>query len=179
MRQKKVNAPLTLGLVILLIGLPIVGFYFGSWFSKNASSVVSQKSEWKTYTDPEGFLTFQYPGNWRIDFQGKAQDDLDSTVGFKLKKDIILSSVEGKIDIRWVDSFGGACGDGYEKISLKKETLDVCHEKYPDQELWWQISKEFKGDEILGVQIDSSADEPVDKNREIVLKILSTVEFLK
>lgn len=170
---------LTIGLIILLfICLPLVGFYFGTQFVKSTDSIY-QKTEWKIYTDPESYLTFQYPTTWRIDFQGKAQDDPDSTAGFKLKKDITLSSVEGKIDIRWVDSFGGACGDGYEKITLKKEVLDVCHETYPDQELWWQISKEFKGDEILGVQIDSSANQPVDKNRETVLKILSTVEFLK
>ena len=133
----------------------------------------SQPMSWKTYIDPSGKFSLQYPPSWTVTMMhiGNESD----------KNDVRLAGNEGKIDIIWVRTYGGACPPAYEKISLKNETVYVCHEldAAHDREYWGQISKQLPlpNDPTLGVDINAQTNAPSKSNRATILQMLSTVQF--
>lgn len=165
--------------LILVIVLPFLGFYIGMQYPFSPS--YDQNITMQKYSDPDGYFSFYYPSNWRLDYIGHAQDDPYHSDEWKKKKDIVLSSVEGKVELHWVESYGGGCGEGYGKIMLKSKEYTVCHQVSNNSESWWQIGDRFYEDENrpLGFQLDATADAPVVRNREIVLKILKSFEVYK
>ena len=168
--------------LLLFIFLPFIGFYLGMQYQKSQMPLGQTKLAYKTYADPEGYISFQYPENWRIDFSGKAQDDVDTSLEFKKKKDITVGGKEGKINIYWVDGYGGACGKDYEKIKLGNLTANVCHYTEGDNtegESWTQISEQLEESTNIGVNIEAFAEEPAEQNREVILKILSSLKLNK
>ncbi len=130
-------------------------------------------SSWQTYTDSSGKFSLQYPRSWILTMThiGTESD----------KKDIRIAGKEGKVDIIWVRSYGGACPPEYEKINLENEILPVCHETFSGIESWSQITKQLpsQNDPALGITINAQANVPSDINRNTILQILSTLQFLK
>lgn len=160
--------------LILFIALPFLGFYLGGRYAGSIPSIESAFT-WKNYQDPNGYFSFQYPPNWRIDFQGKDQTWPANQGIIKDKKDINLTSPEGKIEIVWVDGYGGACMN-WIKVKVKNALLTGCHIPSGISEQWI-IDKKLDSSTGLGVYIFSTADQPLSKNSKLILKILSTFDF--
>jgi hypothetical protein len=126
-------------------------------------------ANWKTYSNPEIKLTLQYPSDWSLEKQTVKPGDESQTVSFKGK--------EGFFVISWGSGFGGACPEGYEEINLKRESIKVCHGIDTDgNENWGGFSKILENTSFTG---RATAYKPSEINREVILKIISTMEFSK
>jgi len=138
---------------------------------KSARSIATQEgtANWKTYSNPEIKLTLQYPPDWSLEKQTVKTGDESQTVSFKGK--------EGFFVISWGSGFGGGCPEGYEDINLKRESIKVCHGIDTDgNENWAGFSKILKNTSFTG---QATAYKPSETNREVILKIISTMEFSK
>ena len=173
-------------LLVLFILFALVGVYLGMRYQQTRSLPIKAQptviirptstssidtTAWKTYTDSSGKFSFQYPPSWKVTMM-HIGDQSD-------KKDIRLTGEEGKIDIMWVRTYGGACPPAYQKLQLKNEIVNVCHTISSDIESWTQISKQFSlpQDPGLGVAIEAQANAPYTVNRDTLLQIFSTIGF--
>ena len=97
------------------------------------------------------------------------------------KNDIQFAGNEGKVDIIWVRTYGGACPRAYDKISLEIETVYVCHtlDTAHDIEYWGQIIKHLPlpNDPNLGIDLEARANDPSKINRSTILQMFSTLHF--
>jgi hypothetical protein len=70
---QSVRKPLVCGIVALLVAIAIVPSLQPASFAQNETTSGSQgvktSTELKTYTDPDGFFTLQYPPNWTTKYE--------------------------------------------------------------------------------------------------------------
>jgi hypothetical protein len=130
-------------------------------------------SSWKEFKDSGGKYSLNFPQNWLISFE--------ESPNYKDRMDVHLEGPEGKVDILWADSYGGACENpGYEKIQIKSGEEDICHaanikgESLPDNTEFWQIQKQFYKNKSEGVYLNAYS---YNKNREVVLKIIESLNI--
>lgn len=178
--------------LLLFIALPFIGFYCGRVYQQSVNNFVKenqilkpdQVSEtpisntadtklWKEFKDPTQKYTLNFPQNWLISF--------DESAYYKDRMDVHLEGPEGKVDILWADSYGGACQDpGYEKIHIKSGEEDICHaanikgESIPDNTEFWQIQKQFNSTKREGIYLNAYS---FNTNRDVVLKIIESLNI--
>jgi len=126
-----------------------------------------ETASWKVYTNDEIKFSLRYPPNW-----------ISESVPVQTKEDykqVTLKGKEGYLDLLWGSGFGGACPQEYEDISIKNATLKVCHGVDADgSESWGGFSKDLG---YTGFTANAKAYPPHETNREVILKIISSMEF--
>ncbi len=130
-------------------------------------STITPSEEWLTFQTDAPF-TFSYPNSWGI----------EAISGLTEKQGVHAVGSEGELFLYWGSGFGGACDENLMKpVKLKDETLTVCNEVIQGAEEWKLISKQLTPE--VGFDARAYANPPADKNREMVLAILSTLSFKK
>ena len=126
--------------------------------------------DWKTYTNTEAKVSFQYPLEWTVK---EEQPDVES-------KRIAIEGKEGKILLDYGSGFGGGCPAGYEDFKVGNAQTQACHEIMDDGSEEWSLSN-MKKDKVDFNDVDYSGfitvNAPYKDNRDAVLKILSTFKF--
>lgn len=121
--------------------------------------------DWKTYTNSEIGLSINFPNNWSLQ-ELTDQEKIDG---------IEIQGKQGDLRLVWGSGLGGGCNQSYEKIQIKDEQLDTCHSINSDNsEVWGQINKLLKDTAFSGM---ATAYAPRQGNRDVILKILSTLKF--
>ena len=125
-------------------------------------------NDWLVFATDAPF-TFSYPTTWGI----------EATPVEEGKQGVHVVGPEGELFMYWGSGFGGACEPAAMKeIKLKDEALNVCNEVGGDgTESWRLISKEVSPE--VSFDARAVATTPADKNREMILAILSTLSFKK
>jgi hypothetical protein len=174
----------------LFIVLPFGGFYLGRQYQKSVDQYIYQtpqfqtitdpsekpvnidQASWKEFKDPSGKYSFNFPNNWLISFEQSPY--------YKDKMDVIIGGPEGKVEILWADSYGGACSDpGYEKIIIKSGEESICHaanitgEDIPDNTEFWQLQKQFKPNKPEGIYLNAYSY----NNSEVLLQIIKSLNI--
>lgn len=131
-------------------------------------NLLSETSNWKTYTNLEAKFSINYPPDWQWKIDTSNED----------YKRLVLEGKEGEVLIDWGNGIGGACPSGYKKLRIKNETIDVCHTIQDKSENWslslpWSLVLPNKG--VVGYGGFATAKAPNKTNREVILKILSTL----
>lgn len=177
--------------LILFITLPFGGFYLGRQYQKSIDLYIYHQSEeefqseqyhqdevkplsWKEFKDPSGKYDFKFPDNWIISF--------DQSPYFKDKMDVTVQGPEGKVEILWADSYGGACGDpGYEEIVIKSGVETVCHaaniqgEGIPDNTEFWQIQRPFVRGKPEGIYLNAYSYQ--NNHQALVLETIKSLNI--
>lgn len=169
--KKGFASPLLLFIVVLLaVGGWLI--YSGKiqtprFNTKSEKSQVSNTREsWQVFSGADGKFSINYPPTWEVTKMPESED----FIGMKLE------GKEGYVDLMWGGGLGGACPSGYEKLQVKNREIPVCHEFMEDEtEHWRDISRDL--DKETGFSGRGVAYTPVSKNRETILKILSTLDF--
>lgn len=176
--------------LILFIVLPFGGFYLGRQYQGSVDQYIYQttqfqtipepsgepviidKTSWKEFKDPSGKYSFSFPDSWLISF--------DQSPYYKDKMDVLVEGPEGKVNVLWADSYGGACQDpGYEKLNIKSGEETICHAAnitgtdIPDNTEFWQLQKQFKSNKPEGIYLNAYAY----NNREVVLQIIKSLDI--
>lgn len=134
--------------------------------STPSTTPADETANWKTYTNTKLKLEFKYPTSWIIKDLQKPSEEIDEKIESK--------GSEGDIDIvAWNEAYGGGC-DTKDHIDFKifGETQDICHNINNGIEFWNGMTKKLPTGYLMS--IDSQANSPYQKNRDVVLKILST-----
>lgn len=179
--------------LVLFVVLPFIGFYVGRIYQKsvdqylltspapaiNTDPTIQQKQlnppvqtqSWKEFKDPSGKYQFNFPDNWLISFENSRY--------YKDKMDVTVQGPEGKVDILWADSYGGACEDpGYEKFQFKSGEETICHaahitgEKIPPNTEFWQLQKRFNENKSLGIYLNAYS---YGDSRKLLLEIMKSL----
>lgn len=175
----------------LFIALPFIGFYCGRVYQKSIDqylytqtqpAVVDNKSgevlpvevvSWKEFKDPSGKYSFNFPEHWLISFEQSPY--------YKDRMDITVQGPEGKVDVLWADSYGGACQDpGYEKTQIKSGEETICHaenitgEDIPQNSEFWQLQRPFKPNKSEGIYLNAYS---FNQNRDIILEIIKSLDI--
>ena len=186
------------GIALLVVAATIAGFLYTKHTRKGEPAVASayriatsettapavplvkpnpaSSENWQTYTSEKGYFSVQYPSQWT------AQEHLNAD---QPSKWVTFSGDEGNVTVNWGSGFGGACGGNSgaaaEKITIGKDDLDVCHtpKNTADSETWTLISKDLGTVDGADVKVDISAgaNAPAPENRDIVLKVLQSLQF--
>jgi hypothetical protein len=175
--------------LILFITLPFIGFYIGRQYQKAVDQYIYTKphdqiylpsieeplpkKSWKEFKDPSGKYNFNFPDNWLISF--------DQSPYYKDKMDVTVQGPEGKVEILWADSYGGACDNpGYEKITIKSGEETVCHaaniqgEGIPDNTEFWQIQRPFIKGKPEGIYLNGYS---YQGNGDLILEIIRSLNI--
>ncbi len=175
MKKIKNLKMLKLGVLIFaLVGVILLGYFYHQKPKKELEInrlttgpiTYVNTGDWLTFESKAPFV-FQYPTSW----------GLEAAASDGEKEGIHLQGPEGDIYLNWGKGFGGACDEKMlTTVKLKNETLSACQEvKNEGKEAWWLISKQLSPE----VSFDARADvkTPIEKNRAMILTILSTVSF--
>lgn len=123
---------------------------------------------WKTYTNTKSNLKVQYPPAWTTKeiVEGKEVVGVD------------LQGNEGKVHVLWGTGFGGGCDpENHASIQSFGQTKSICDFKNTDgTEQWRQISQAI--DAKTSIEVEATANSPYQKNRNMILQILTTFTFL-
>lgn len=134
------------------------------------AKVEDPTANWKTYTNKDNNLSLKYPATWVIEKE-------DQTKEFA---QVIIKGLEGEINVYWGErGIGGAScyslyGKENEKIQISGENLNTCHVVDNGIEKWLDINKQLGQ---VRFNISASANPPLNPNRDIVLKVISTFRF--
>jgi|GEM_PF-5802774 len=131
---------------------------------------VTTTINWKTYTNEDAGITFQYPSTW------SEQDAPTATPDFG---GVTFTGAEGNINVQWGSGFGGGCEVQFHKtIQLKNETQDSCDLVQTDgTEVFSQIG--HINSSTQGLNIRATVNSPMATNRDMILNVLKTVAFTK
>ena len=131
-------------------------------------AAIVPSNDWLTFATEAPF-TFSYPTTWGI----------EATPTEKGKQGVHVVGPEGELFMYWGSGFGGACEpSAMKEIKLKEESLNACNEVTSDgTETWRLISKQVSSE--VSFDDRAAAVAPADKNREMILAILSTLSFKK
>lgn len=157
-------------LALVLIGLSSFLLSGKLEFFSALNAELPQKASsqsWKSFEGADGRFTVEYPSTWELQDKSSTQDC----------KSFRLSGGEGYIDLKWGDcGFGGACLPKWDKIEIRGDVFDVCHQVLDDgSEIWRDIGKILN--EGAGFSADAVILPPIDSNKEVVFKILQTLHF--
>lgn len=181
----------TLALLLFII-LPFAGFYFGRVYQRSVDELLQDTeagrqalkaspaliynpdvTSWKEFKDPGKKYSLNFPQNWLISFE--------ESPNYKDRMDVHLEGPEGKVDLLWADSYGGACEDpGYEKIQIKSGSEDICHaanikgQGVPNNTEFWQIQKMFNDRSSEGVYLNAFS---YNINRELIFQIIKSLNI--
>ncbi len=158
-------------LIVALIFASLAGFFLYLKYNKlaipNPLPTSYLNKDWKIYTNSKLEIVFQYPQNWTIKDIKSPSEVIDEKIE--------LSGPEGEINIvAWNEAYGGGC-DPKDHINFQifGKTQDICHFVNKEGlESWNMITKKLPTGYLMS--IDANAHSPYQKNRDIVLKILST-----
>ncbi len=129
---------------------------------------------WKTYINPIGTLSIQYPPGWTV-----TESHTLSNRVVDNPKEINTTTIwgkEGKIVIEWGSmGFGGGCNPKDHKMfSVKNKTMDICTDS---KEYWSGISNGRKDDRITEIMANTS--KPTENvSTQTIQTILATITFL-
>lgn len=127
-------------------------------------------ANWKTYTSTEAKVSFAYPSDWAV----KEEDHGEY-------KRISIEGKEGDIALDYGSGFGGACltESGYEDFKIGNAQTQACHEIYKDAEKWSLSNMKKDGVNFNNINYSGfvTANAPYKDNRDLILKILSTLKF--
>ncbi len=176
--------------LVLFIVLPFGGFYLGREYQRSIDHYIYQmpqaqtvpqssekpqildKTTWKEFKDPSGKYSFNFPDSWLISF--------DQNPYYKDKMDVQVEGPEGKVNILWADSYGGACQDpGYEKLMIKSGEETICHaanitgDGIPNNTEFWQLQKQFKLNKPEGIYLNAYSY----NNSEVLLEIIKSLNI--
>ncbi len=126
-----------------------------------------ETANWKTYTNNQANFLLKYPPDWTITQKPKMDIQEDG---------ITLRGKEGLIEIGWATQFGaGGCEQNY-SLSLKDQTVKSCHGVNSDGTEWWRLFG-WRGSNVFPIVYgDATAHSPYKDNREVILKIFSTIQ---
>lgn len=127
------------------------------------STSTSEPIQWKTYRNEEAKFQIKYPPTWELKFLDEWGNP-DST----------LVGKEGKIQFIWGEGLGGGCDREFENVTLKNGAVPSCHILDDKTESW----AGFRPDNI-GVDTHAYVNQPINSNREVILKILETYESIR
>ena len=179
--------------VVLFIALPFFGFYLGMQYQntvtpsedqtsvnivkpRNNTTVVADKipvvtqtadmSSWKTYRNIQIGFSVDYPSDWKL----KELTDNGKVDGIE------LSGYHGNVRAVWGNGLGGGClPEQKEKVQTQGELLNSCYIIRNDgSESWSNINKQLTN---TSFSANAEVNVPVNINKELVLKILSTFRF--
>lgn len=178
--------------LILFIALPFMGFYSGRLYQQSLSNYLlpeqisrplpqvqtdsltsTDSATWKEFKDPARKYSLNFPQNWLISF--------GQSPYYKDKMDVHLEGPEGKVDVLWADSYGGACQDpGYEPFQIKSGQEQICHASHiqgqniPKNTEFWQLQKQFHPGKPEGIYLNAYSG---NLNREVLLLIIKSLNI--
>lgn len=138
-------------------------------FTDQASSV--DTSNWKTYTNTEAKVSFQYPLAWTV------KEETPNNAGYKV---ISIEGKEGKVQIDYGTGFGGACPAGYEDLNIGNAQTQACHIVKDNGSEEWSLSDMEKNNvKFNNIYYGGfvTVNSPYEDNRDLVLNLLSTFKF--
>lgn len=134
------------------------------------SPTANETANWKTYTNTEAKVSFQYPLDWTVK---------EETPNVEYKR-ISIVGKEGQILLDYGAGFGGSCQTAYEDFNIGNAQTQACHSTPSDGSEKWSLST-MKKDNVNFNTISYSgsvvASSPYKDNRDLILKILSTFKF--
>ncbi len=134
------------------------------------SPASNETTNWKTYTNTEAKVSFQYPLDWTVKEEQPSTD----------YKRISIQGKQGEILLDYGTGFGGACQSAYEDFNIGNAQTQACHSTPADGSERWSLSA-MKKNNVNFNKIDYSgfvmANSPYKDNRDLILKILSTFKF--
>lgn len=164
--NKKGFAPV---LLVALIGVILVVIFV--FFRQNKAT--SQSTNWITYEDPATKFSLQYPSDWVKIGATSPEDNPNRKFDYQYVY-LIFAGKEGIITVHRASAFGGGCAD-YQPIQLKTISVTTCHVKENNKEDWGQIYACTPALKSEGFSIYATAYQPIEKNRSVILKILSSI----
>ena len=137
-----------------------------STFKFTDQTQTTDVSNWKTYTNSQISLTFQYPQSWNI----QELKDNGAVSGVE------INGSEGMVHAAWGSGFGGGCDAAdHMNFQIFGSSQNICHGIVDGSENWNQIYKQLSKTVTFGMY--AKANSPYQSNHNIVLKILSTFKF--
>ncbi|MDP4010159.1 MAG: hypothetical protein Q8P53_04240 [Candidatus Shapirobacteria bacterium] len=166
--------------VILFITLPFFGLKLGMKYQRLFDSYSFEKNNntniikstptdhqenslyWLTYENSEAKFQISYPSYWTLKTNYSNNANEESAV---------ITGEEGMIDLRW-EELGGACPNGYEKLTTKGDRVSICRNINSENVESWSVNSKNIGAFV-------TVNKPTKTNRELLLKILSTLDNFK
>lgn len=171
-RQKLPFFAFAFSLAVVLTA--VLWFYGHSWESNPGQISIGEKpknlvvtEDWLSFTTDAAPFTFSYPTTWGIEAIEANEE----------RQGVHVIGPEGEIFMYWGGGFGGACGTDLKELKLKDENLKVCNVMLNGREEWGLIGKQISP--TVGFDARASANQPTEKNREMILTIFSTLSFKK
>lgn len=136
-------------------------------FYQSPTPTTDQTTNWRTYNYSDVGFSMQYPPTWTS----------NANVANYAPVAEYLKGSEGSVTIRFGTGFGGGCGQiNHQQVQIHNESLDSCHSVNSDgTETWREFGKVISS--TMSVDIMATVNAPYTSNRNIVLKILSTITF--
>lgn len=166
-------------LIVLLMVAAIGGYLlFGKYLnnlnkpttqtnSTQTATTSAETADWKTYTNTEAKVSFQYPLDWTVK-GGETPKNADYKI-------ILLEGKEGKISIDYGTGFGGACPAGYEDFNIGNAQTQACHTIKDNGSEEWSLGF-IKNNINYGGFV--TVNSPYKDNRDLVLNLLTTFKFI-
>jgi hypothetical protein len=134
------------------------------------SAEKDETANWKTYKNEQAQFALDYPPDWVVSARKKLADSDDD--GVALKGD------QGRVEIAWTAQFGHGGCQSSQDISIKNKTLNFCHAIDSDgNETWRGIFSNSASGTFPIVYGRATAYAPNETNRQLILKIISTLYF--
>ena len=147
--------------------------------SQTTNNSSAETAGWKTYVDSENVFSIKYPPNWTASTSESGSISNNPKNG---KKDLTLKGSEGNVLILQIDTYGGGCDPSKHKSMMlgNLEIADGCQgiDSERNKEIW-NAQKELDLRTHLGILVNAEADKPIERNRIIILEILSTLKVTK
>lgn len=150
-RAQKIVILLTIGIIIILLA----GLFLYQYLPTRI-----EFASWKKYTNIQKNFSIDYPSTWSYSW-----DALNP-------RDVFFNGDNGSISIDYGDGTKSFCENGLGDMKIGSETFTVCVHDVPGTRERW-----FLSNKNLGINITAIANNPTNKNREIILKMLSTFKF--
>lgn len=144
---------------ICILAISLVGVSVYQYLQTKATF-----TSWKTYISDGGEFSIDYPSSWVYTW-----DSLHKTYVF-------FNGEEGSINISYGNGLSQTCSKGQEEMKIGNDQFHVCHDILSNGVERWFLDKEYG---TIGIGIKAIAQTPSDRNRETILKMLSTFKFTK
>lgn len=126
-------------------------------------------TSWTTFNGAASFQ-IRHPGNWTVETE---------TWNAGLATTYLLRGPEGEMRLSEGTGFGGMCGNSWTYVQIQGEQLLGCEGTLTDGSyIYTQLSKNLPSGDGQAMSFDGMVQvKPGSNNREVVLTILSTLQF--
>jgi len=165
---QKVGRVILLGLMFALLSSACIQPMVNTSSTEIVAGTVGSVDSWQTYANPQAGFSIQYPAHWQV-------ETLPVENSGQLQG-VVISGVEGIIELYWGMGLGGACPDPQRvELLVAQGALTACYTKdAAGVERWEQINKHRQG---TGFSARAHTSGAVTGHREMILQVLSTLSF--